>query len=213
MIARLAQRIWIFILVVTTIVPRAGSLNGGTRITLYGRGMVYSFLFPPASAVEVIKSVPSVCLCICASVCVFVCQRSHGWMVWHADPEFGGMYIDHHSDEFEGQGLRSKVKVIRWKNMIFGVSIGVIIWPTRGSWWGVPDPSSQLIFRPNPSSQLLHFLQSQSIIREFGQIPKSQLILGKQSQFPAIFEGQSQVPVIGHQDPHTRKMTVRRTFC
>ncbi len=72
----------------------------------------------------------------------------------------------------------------------------------RGSWWGVPNPSSQLIFSPNPSSQLLEFLQSQPIIRHFLQIPKSQLFLGKQSQFPAIYEGQSQVPVNGHQDPH-----------
>ena len=34
---------------------------------------VCSALLPPASAVEVIESVPSVCLCIC--------QRSHGWPV------------------------------------------------------------------------------------------------------------------------------------
>ncbi len=47
---------------------------------------------------------------------------------------------------------------------------------------GVLNPSPQLIFSPNPSSQLLKFLQSQPIIREFWQIPKSQLILGKQSQ-------------------------------
>ncbi len=66
---------------------------------------------------------------------------------------------------------------------------------------GVPNPSSQLIFNLNPSSQLHEFLQSQPDIREFWPIPKSQLILGKQSQFPAIFDGQAQVPVNGHQDP------------
>ena len=32
-------------------------------------------LFPPASAVEGIESVPSVCVCACA--CVSVCERSH----------------------------------------------------------------------------------------------------------------------------------------
>ena len=52
-----------------------------------------------------------------------------------------------------------------------------------------------------PKSQLLKFLQSQSNIREFRLIPESQLIWGKQSQFPGIFEGESQVPVNGHQDP------------
>ena len=48
-------------------------------------------------------------------------------------------------------------------------------------------PQSELIFSQNPSSQLhvLEFLQPQPIILEFLQIPKSQLILGKQSQFPA----------------------------
>ncbi len=66
---------------------------------------------------------------------------------------------------------------------------------------GVPNPSSQLIFSQNPSSQLLEFLQSQLIIRKFRQIPKSQLIFGNKSQFPAIFKGQSHVPVNGHQDP------------
>ena len=52
---------------------------------------------------------------------------------------------------------------------------------------GVPNPSSQLIFRPNPSSQLLDFLQSQPIIREFWQIPKSKLILANpRSQLTGI---------------------------
>ena len=36
-------------------------------------------LFPPASAVEGIKLVPSVC------VCLSVCEPSHGWTVWHTD--------------------------------------------------------------------------------------------------------------------------------
>ncbi len=71
----------------------------------------------------------------------------------------------------------------------------------RGSWWGVPNPSSQLIFSPNPGSQLLNFLKSQSNILECLPIRKYQLILGKQSQFSASCEGQSQVPVNRHQDP------------
>ncbi len=43
---------------------------------------------------------------------------------------------------------------------------------TGGSWWGVP----------NPSSQLLEFLESKPNIHESWPIQKSQLILGKQSQ-------------------------------
>ena len=57
---------------------------------------------------------------------------------------------------------------------------------TWGSWWGVPNPSSQLIFTLNPSSQLLKFLQSQTNIRELWPIPKSQLILGNIE--PSTFE-------------------------
>ncbi len=72
--------------------------------------------FPPASAVEGIKSVPSVCACVCLSVI----QRSHGWTVWHTDPKFdGGVNLDNISDEFEGQGHRSKVKVARTKKRDF----------------------------------------------------------------------------------------------
>ncbi len=44
------------------------------------------------------------------------------------------------------------------------VLISYLFMHGRGSWWGVPNPSSQLIFRTNPSSQLSIFLQSQSII-------------------------------------------------
>ncbi len=60
---------------------------------------------------------------------------------------------------------------------------------------------SQFPVNFQPKSQLLEFLQSQRNIREFQAIPKPQLILGEQSQFPAIFEGKSQVPVDRHQDP------------
>ena len=69
----------------------------------------------------------------------------------------------------------------------------------RGSGWGIPNPSSQLIFRTNPSSQLSVFL---TIPVTFRPIRKSQQILGKESQLPVIFWGQSQLPFNGHLDPH-----------
>ena len=44
--------------------------------------------FPPVSAVEGIKRS---CLCVhmCAGLCVFVCERSHGHTIWCMDPKFG----------------------------------------------------------------------------------------------------------------------------
>ncbi len=36
---------------------------------------------PPASAVEVIESVPSFSVCVCLSVCLSVCEHSHGQTV------------------------------------------------------------------------------------------------------------------------------------
>ncbi len=53
-------------------------------------------------------------------------------------------------------------------------------------------------YRPVP----VNFLQFQPNIHKFWPIQKSQLFLGKQSQIPAIFKGQSQLPANGHQDPH-----------
>ena len=78
---------------------------------------------------------------------------------------------------------------------------------------GVLNPSSQLIFSPNPSSQLINLLKSQPNIREFWPIPKSQLISVKQSQVPAIFKGQSQLPANGHQDPHTPVESRALIYC
>ena len=61
-------------------------------------------------------------------VCMSVCQRSHGWTVWSTDPKFGGrIYLDNISDEFEGQGPRSKVKVAMLENVNF-----------RHFWWEGP---------------------------------------------------------------------------
>ncbi len=54
-------------------------------------------LFPPASAVEGIKSVRCVCLCVCLSVS----QRSHGWTDWATDLKFDmGIDLDNISEEF-----------------------------------------------------------------------------------------------------------------
>ncbi len=84
---------------------------------------LFSSFFPPASVVEGIKSVPSVC----PSVCPSVSQRSHGWTFWCTDPKFGGgVDLENISDEFEGH--RSKVKVARLKNRIFEYQMG---WPVQ----------------------------------------------------------------------------------
>ncbi len=84
--------------------------------------------FPPALAVEGIKSVPSVCL----SVCVSVIQLSHGWTVWRMDLKICvRINIDKILDEFEHQGHRSKVKVTVLKNVIFynfGMSVLERLW-------------------------------------------------------------------------------------
>ncbi len=60
-------------------------------------------------------------------VCVCVCQRSHSWNVWRTDPKFGGgIDFDNISDEFEGQGHRSKVKITSLKKVISEVSDGLV---------------------------------------------------------------------------------------
>ncbi len=74
--------------------------------------------FPPASAVDGMESVLSVCLC--------VFQRSHGWTV--TDLKFGrNIAFDNISNKLEGQGHRSKVKVAILKNVIFRVFS--MVWP------------------------------------------------------------------------------------
>ncbi len=61
-----------------------------------------------------------VCVSVYLCVCVFVCQRSHGWTVSTTDLKFGrNIDSDNISDKFEGQGHRSKVNVAIWKNVIF----------------------------------------------------------------------------------------------
>ncbi len=76
-------------------------------------------LFPLASAVEGIKLVPSVCLSV--SVSAFTDKPFD-----IRTKKFGrGMDLDYISDEFEGQGHRSKVKVVILKNTIFKISDGL----------------------------------------------------------------------------------------
>ncbi len=62
-----------------------------------------------------------VCLCVCVSVCLCVCQ-----LLSSLTTEKFGARVDHDyiSDEFEGQGHRSKVKVTMLKNVIFEFLLG-----------------------------------------------------------------------------------------
>ncbi len=77
--------------------------------------------FPPTLAVECIKSVPFVCL----SVRLSVSRHSPSQTVCHMDLKFSiGIDFDDISDEFDGQGHRSKVKVMRLKNVIFVFQTG-----------------------------------------------------------------------------------------
>ena len=67
------------------------------------------YLLPPASAVEVIELEPS----------VRVCVHSHNWTVSRMDNKFDMQVCqDHILVKFDGQGHRSKVKVMRSKNVI-----------------------------------------------------------------------------------------------
>ena len=66
-------------------------------------------LLPPASVCP-----------ICVSVCVCLCDsyHSHNWTEWDMSLKSGGcMCLDNISDEFIGQGHRSKFKVIRLGNV------------------------------------------------------------------------------------------------
>ncbi len=76
-----------------------------------------------------------------------------------------------------------------------------------GSWWGVPNPSSQLIFSPNPSSQLVEFMQSQPIIREFRQIQKIPANFGKAIPVPSYFWGPIPGPSKRASGPSSRYVT------
>ncbi len=85
-------------------------ISNRCRIAMQTYWRASSHFFPPALAVEGIKSVRSVCVCV--SVCLSVIQRSHRWTVWRTDLKFGRRDdLYNRSDEFEGQGHRSKVKV------------------------------------------------------------------------------------------------------
>ncbi len=65
-------------------------------------------------------------VCVCVCVCLSVCQRSHGWTVWDTNLKFSvNIAFGNISDEFEGQGHRSKVMGAILKNVIFGCSYGL----------------------------------------------------------------------------------------
>ncbi len=75
----------------------------------------HSMLFPPSSADEGIKSVPSVCMC--------VCQRFPDWPVWCTGPKWvWGLNLDNILNDSEAQDCRSEVKVTELKNVIFEFS-------------------------------------------------------------------------------------------
>ena len=74
--------------------------------------IVLPFL-PPASAVEVIESEPSCCVCFCLSVG----EHSHSQTVEPTTSIFG-MGVDLDYTGIAGQGHRSKVKVKRSENVI-----------------------------------------------------------------------------------------------
>ncbi len=84
--------------------------------------MYYCYrFFPPASAVEGIRLVPSVCPCIHVSVCLSVSAlTAEPFELRTLDIAFGNI-----SDEFEGQGHRSKVRVVILNNLIFRCFYGV----------------------------------------------------------------------------------------
>ncbi len=87
---------------------------------------------PPASAVEVIESVPCFRLSIFPSFRLSVCECSHGWTIWRTDPKIGiRVDLDEISAKFDSQGHRSKVKVTRLENVI-----------SRVFWSGWPDTKS-----------------------------------------------------------------------
>ncbi len=91
--------------------------------------------FPPASAVEGIKSVPCVCVCVCLSVS----WRSHGRTVWCTDAKFSVMVdLDNVSDEFEGQGHRSKFKVATLKKRYFQTFLWCYVCRSSLSWHLTP---------------------------------------------------------------------------
>ena len=80
-----------------------------------------AIFLPPALAEEVMFSV----LFVCLSVRVSVCVRSSSLTVRPMDLKVGiHIHLYNISNEFEGQGRRSKVKVIKVKNvdfLIFGI--------------------------------------------------------------------------------------------
>ncbi len=87
----------------------------GPSVMKQSVGALKVFL-PPASAVEVIETEPFVCLSVC--MCLFVSAlTAEPFDTWSRNLVEGLTLII--SDEFAGQGHRSKVKVTRSKKCHF----------------------------------------------------------------------------------------------
>ncbi len=78
---------------------------------MYTGCLDYCSFSPPASAVEDIKSVPCICVCVRLSTLSWL----NHLMYWFK------IYLNNIADELEGQGHRSKVKIAKLKNIIFEI--------------------------------------------------------------------------------------------
>ena len=131
---------------------------------------------------------------VCLSVRPSVIQRSFGWTVWNTDPKIGrDIDLDDISDEFEGQGHRSKVKITRLKNMIL-----------QSCRWACTDVQC------HQTVKYYKGVMSQRDIIKIGPV----CLASAHNQMS--FDQPSKHMPVSHNEqlylPHTRKMTVRRTL-
>ena len=75
---------------------------------------------PAASAVELIKTEPPVCLSVCLLALSRLNRWTYGYQIWY------GIDLDDLLEVFDGQGLNSKVKVIQLKNVISSFGQGFL---------------------------------------------------------------------------------------
>ncbi len=62
----------------TGVDPKVSCVTVDCWAPVFGTAILNELFLPPASAVEVIESVPSVYPCVCVSVC----EHYHGWTIW-----------------------------------------------------------------------------------------------------------------------------------